>query len=436
MLFGFGKAKPPLTASRRGQIELRMRYLVDRLTLPVVQQTAIVTDPAVFLPADSLTAEDLPTVAQRIAKQLQVDVSGLPIEVADGGPDAAVHQIGDAPKVRVPQAALSDGPRLVTTLAHEVSHYRLRQFDSREMPDQGQWLTELATLCGGFVVAVCNSSVKESCCSTPAPTIKSLRSLGYLTSADLGYAAACLARLRNETDPAWGKLLRADAQVTFKQAMKSMPAACTMIIDATTIPGPQSSLQQLAEQMVSSNESYQFLAAEQVANRTDESREAFVPALIQMLRSRDEQVVLVAAEALRTIGPAAQSAAPALEHLLTHRVDMIAASAGIALMAIEPNEIVFEHVGDLLENRWSAAIPLSAALAEYGEQAAPAGPSICRRLVTALRRTEDEIIDSLAGCLHSVSAAPMEVIEATISNEEILEWMKGYLASMDDVAAE
>ncbi|QDS87911.1 hypothetical protein EC9_20940 [Rosistilla ulvae] len=436
MLFGFGKAKPPLTASRRGQIELRMRYLVERFTLPVIQQTAIVTDPASFVSSTTVAEDELPSVASRIAKQLQVDIAGLPVEVVDDSPTAAVHQIGESPKIRIPRAALSDSQGLVTTLAHEISHYRLKQFDPGEMPDQGQWLTELATLCGGFVVAVCNSSVKESCCSTPAATVKTLRGLGYLTSADLGYAAALLARLRNESDPAWGRLLRADAQVTFKQAHKSMPAACTMVLDASTVPGPQSSIQQLAEQLVSTNESFQFLAAEQVSGRQGESCEAFVPALTQMLRSRDEQVVLVAAEALHSIGPRAQAAAPALEHLLNHRVDMIAASAGIALMAIDPNEIVFEHVGDLLENRWSAAIPLSTALAQYGHQAAPAGPSVCRRLVTALRRTEDEIIDSLAACLHAVAAAPMEVIDATISNEEILEWMKGYLASMDEVPAE
>ncbi|QDV68696.1 hypothetical protein Poly24_24090 [Rosistilla carotiformis] len=436
MVFGFGKAKPPLTASRRGQIELRMRYLVDRLTLPVIQQTAIVTDAAPFLPNETVTAEELPDVAARIAKQMQADISGLQWEVTDGTPATAVHQIGDVPKVRVPQEALHDPRQLVTTLAHEISHYRLGQFDPGDLPDQGQWLTELATLCGGFVIAVCNSTVKPSCCSTPAPTATALRSLGFLTAADLGYAAALLARLRNETDPAWGRQLRADAQVAYKQAKKSMPAACTMVIDASSIPSPQSSIQQLAEQMVSSNESFQFLAAEQIARRHAEPREAFVPALTQMLRSRDEQVVLVAAEALRSIGPAAHAAAPALEHLLNHRVDMIAASAGIALMAIDPNELVFEHVGELLENRWSAAIPISTALAQYGHQAAAAGPSICRRLVTALRRTEDEIIDALAACLHAVAEAPMEVIEATISNDEILEWMKGYLASMDEVAAE
>lgn len=435
MIFGFGKAKPPLTASRRGQIELRMRYLAERLTLPELQQIAVVTDAQQFAPNASLSAEDLPDVAAQVAKHMRIDISGLPLEVGEAAGDAAVHQIGEAPKVRVPQAALLDSRQLVTTLAHEFAHYRLRQFDLQQMPDQGQWMTELATLCSGFVVPVCNSSVKEACCGTQPPTATALRSLGYLTAADLGYAAALLARLRNESDPAWGRLLRADSAVTFKQATKSMPPDFTMVLDAKSIPGADSSVQQLAEQIVSPNEAFQFLAAEQLARRSDEPREALVPALIPMLRSRDEQLVLVACEALRSIGPAAAAASPALEHLLTHRVDMIAAAAGIALMAIDPSELVFEHVGELLEQRWSAAIPLTSALTEHGNQAAAAGPSVCRRLVTALRRTEDDIIDALAACLHAVTPAPMEVLEATISNDEILEWLKGYLANMDDAVA-
>ncbi|MEZ6090931.1 MAG: HEAT repeat domain-containing protein [Pirellulaceae bacterium] len=129
-------------------------------------------------------------------------------------------------------------------------------------------------------------------------------------------------------------------------------------------------MQQLAEMMVDSNESFKYVVAEQLALRNDQQRTALVPELMEMLRSRDEQIVLVAAETLGSIESEVADAASLLEHLLGHRIDEIAGAAESPLWRSRPTNASSNMSAIWTENRWSIAFV--SALANYGHEAAPA----------------------------------------------------------------
>ncbi len=116
------------------------------------------------------------------------------------------------------QANLADPLATAATIAHELAHVRLLG-ERRISPDEDdhELLTDLATVYFGLGVITANASVRERHWRSQGWEGWTMSRHGYLTAPVYGYALALFAAWRQEASPAWGKSLRPDVRVPFRQ---------------------------------------------------------------------------------------------------------------------------------------------------------------------------------------------------------------------------
>ncbi len=422
MLFGWGKAKPPLTASRRAQIELRLRNLLSHFSITEVRQREVITDVGQLLSGPAGEPPSLSATTDRLAKLFDVSPEGVTPEVADGcGTSCGCG----------PNASADEEHKVVASLATQVSALRLKNEvqpgDAINCDDP--WYAELGAFCFGLGPVMVNRPLRMQSQENSGFT-QSGHFIGLLTPADMGYALALLCHATGDNGAGCANSLRSEAKNVFTAGMKTMGSPHTMVIDAASVPNANSTLDELLQQIESSDPTFQYLASEVLSQR-NESRRQFVQPLCGLLRVKDELQIVTAAACLGSIGAEAIDAKADLESLLSHRVDAIVGTAVMSLLAIETNPIAFETVGETMENRWSLVLPLASMLASYGHAAAPAAPSVCRCLLKAMRQAEDHTTETLAACLGTIHPAPNELLKETVNSPELHDWAMQYLASLE-----
>ena len=123
--------------------------------------------------------------------------------------------------IAIERSVAMDPTGAVATLAHELCHALL--LGGRHLlgdEEDGEPLTDLATVYFGFGIFTANSVVRESSWQSAAMSGWSIGRQGYLTFPILGLALAIYARLRGEAKPAWSRYLRPDARAPFRQGAR------------------------------------------------------------------------------------------------------------------------------------------------------------------------------------------------------------------------
>ncbi|MEM8734327.1 MAG: hypothetical protein AAGG44_08905 [Planctomycetota bacterium] len=424
MVFGWGKAKPPLTASRRAQIELRLRNLLGLFPAPEIRGREVITDVGQLLQGPEGELPSLRATTDRLAQLFDVSPDGITPEAAGGcGTSCGCG----------PSTSVDEEHKVVASLATQLSALRLTKEvqPGGAINCQDPWYAELAAFCFGLGPVMANRPLRQLSKENSSYT-QSGRFIGILTPEDMGFALAMLCRMTGDDGANWVNSLRREAKNVFSASMKTMGSPQTMVIDATSVPNANSPLDELLQHVTSSNPTFQYLASEVLAERT-ESRKQFVQPLCSLLKVKDELQTVTAAACLGSMGEDAIDAKAALESLLSHRVDAIAGTAMMSLLAIDTNPIAFESFGETMEDRWSMVLPLASALASYGHDAEPAAPSVCRCLLQAMRRADDNTIEALAACLGAIHTDPMEILRDTVNSPELHDWVMQHLSSLESV---
>ena len=409
-----------------------MRQIARQISIDRLKQIEVVTDVRPFCPEAISNLEAVEQVKQRIAERMMIDASDVTLEIDEAVPvDVAGQYDVESKRILIRPDLVADPNRLVVVLAHELSHHALLgDADEHRIASGDEWLTELFAICSGFSVLTANVTIRTASSSDAHWSYWQTSRIGYLASSDIGYACALLARLRDESEPSWAGLLRTDAAVAFRNAMRAFPEPGVMLLDAASIPEPDSSLEQLGKFLESDQKSFQYAAIRELALR-DERSPSQVAAICNLLRGRDEAMANTAAYVLGSMGANAAEAMPMLESLSSSAVDPIACSAAEAMLQIAPSEEVYSLAGEMLEQRWATSVRLASTLATHGHSAADVASYVCRRLVVALRQASDSDVEALMACLHSIHPEPVQVLETTITNEELLGWVVESIRELD-----
>lgn len=202
-----------------------------------------------FLPTPySETQEQIAAMVNRAYNVMSVEVPEIRVQVFGRPGDADVAPQSDTrrtvghytvengrPVIAMELGEASDPAYLMAIIAHELGHVRLlgegRITTTRKDHER---LTDLLTVYLGFGVFTANAALRYAKADR-GWTVKPLgylderrlnaahndgySRLGYLTEAEFGYAMACHAWLRHETEPGWARHLDPNPRAHLEQGL-------------------------------------------------------------------------------------------------------------------------------------------------------------------------------------------------------------------------
>ncbi|WP_035843166.1 M48 family metalloprotease [Crocinitomix catalasitica] len=116
--------------------------------------------------------------------------------------------------ISLDKALLTQGEKLIATVAHELSHVKL--LGEKRIEENDEPLTDLTTVLFGFGIFNANSSFNF----TSNTNSWGYSKLGYLPQNEWGYALALLAYSRDENNPKWVQYLNKQSQADFRKSMQ------------------------------------------------------------------------------------------------------------------------------------------------------------------------------------------------------------------------
>jgi len=218
-------------------------------------QADVVLPTARFLPPDySATKSEIEHLVTSACLHMQVDRQWIDLQLFDGsaekraaqsGTKRAVghfHMANGRAVVSLDLAEAADPIMLLAIVVHELCHVRLLG-EKRITADRKdhERLTDLLTVFFGFGIFGTNAAMRFDRRASKAViiprgefddrTLNAARSndgynrLGYLSSAEFGYALGCYAWLRRELDPGWSKFVNPGPLAAMRQSLKFLTAA-------------------------------------------------------------------------------------------------------------------------------------------------------------------------------------------------------------------
>ena len=425
-MFGLFKKKVPLDGSRRAEIELRLRRVIESLGSTSARQFEMVSSFDSLYDGQVKDPDDLKAVLGKVAQHMKLDPSGIGFRISDLR-ELEVMSLYEPTEriITIDQIALSDPALLIPVIAHRLGHSALD-----DQMSSVQWAPQFMACVRGFAVPISNTLPNDVVSKSQDPASWEANRLGLLTTADYGYVCALLARARGEEEPSWAQLLRTDAAVTYRSAVRTFPSRDELILDSPRIPTVTSTVSEMREHLSSKDSTIQYAAIMTMLGLESPDTSLVLP-ICECLKQRDELLVVRALCLLAKLGKDASDAVPYVEGLISSSVDDIACKAAEALVAIAPSELSFSIAGAVLEDRWSISTELANTLSKYGHDASEIAPNVCRRLVIAAKKAMDSDVEAMAACLGEIHPSPQEAIEIAITNDETRDWISRYLAELD-----
>lgn len=237
----------PVGLPQQAWIEASLQWFVDQFGIEPALREAVVPTQALLPASYSGTPEQIADLVVQVCELMSINPAGLTVELFNrpDEKDAAARTENRAVGhyfVRDGRAVIgldvtesSDTGYLTAVIAHELSHVRLlgesRITDARRDHER---LTDLLTVFFGFGIFTTNAALRFGGTGrgwTVQPlgylderTLNAARNdawsrLGYLTEQEFGYAMACYAWLRHETEPAWAAHLDPGPRAHLKQGL-------------------------------------------------------------------------------------------------------------------------------------------------------------------------------------------------------------------------
>ncbi|MGI9470660.1 MAG: hypothetical protein ACR2NZ_03940, partial [Rubripirellula sp.] len=305
-MFGFRKARAPLTTFQRVDIELLMRKTVETLGLPFIRSVDVVVDLA-QLELDTSSQERLISSAEdRVRDYLPTMEASCRTRIVQAS-DAAYPSVYKAASdnetalIQITDETVGDPLRTVIELAYQYSsHYWHTRPDGSELYRHPR-TTHLLPICCGLGVLASDACLYDDQWSRGGWTGWSISRSGYYSTVEVGYALSLFARARGEQNPEWAKKLRLDSLATARQAAKyfdvHLEQGGSLLFEAETVPSSSADLSQLARWLEGEDKSFALAAGFALA-KLDELSPRAAEAALTASRSGDPDLVPVAARLL------------------------------------------------------------------------------------------------------------------------------------------
>lgn len=419
----------PVETGEKTWIESRMRWLADRFGIDRLIRAELLLPTAEHFPEPySGTEADARRFMQRICRMMGLHATDITLEICpddqmDGAAGLYYHQSeGERATIQVAESQLADPLRLVSVLAHELSHELLygRGLIHHEAPDF-EWLTDLAPVFFGLGIFSANSTITEFREWRTNLGTRTVRQHGYLPSRMFGYALALFAFMRKETRPAWAGMLRLDASVTFERALRFLERGGETLFHPDTVRVARRSLSaSVAADRLREGSASVRLATLWEIRELRLKDPALIPEIECRLTDSDSAIPADAALALALFRSQASSAVPQLVASLAVPDEALKECAAFALGEIggEPH-LVIPALVDLLADQPNEVIRSAAlALARFGHAAEISVAPLLAALRVTLVDCNQPLADDLADVLRAVCADPIGRAEALFGTDD------------------
>jgi hypothetical protein len=240
----------PVAKDKQYWIESSLEWFARQFGSGVLYRD-VVLPTASFLPGTdySATPDQVEELILQVCGLMMVDPGRIRLDLFDGSAEkktAALygrsrtvghfHMDGGRAVIAVDQSESSDPLKVVAIAAHELSHYRLlgEKRIRRDRKD-GERLTDLLTVYFGLGIFSTNAAMsfaraKRDWVVIPTDMLDDhtlngaarhtgYQRLGYLGSAEFGYALACYSWVRHEADPGWARYVNPGPLVSLAQGL-------------------------------------------------------------------------------------------------------------------------------------------------------------------------------------------------------------------------
>jgi len=226
-----------------------MRWFVDEFGAALLGRDPLLPSaPFLSTAGYSASADQVEAIVACLCELMLVDRRQITLELFDGSTEkkqaAATGRSRGVGHFRIQdgravialdQSEFAD-PKLLTAITvHELCHLRLLGEHRIERDRQdGERLTDLLTVYFGFGIFATNAAMRFARADrgwslVPLGELDDLtlnaarhegyNRLGYLSSAEFGYALACYCWLRREKDPGWARYVNPGPQLHLKQGL-------------------------------------------------------------------------------------------------------------------------------------------------------------------------------------------------------------------------
>jgi hypothetical protein len=239
----------PVEPHAQRWLESSWRWFVDEFGATVLRRDPVLPS-APFLSEKgySAPAEQVEALIGRLCELMLVDRRLITLELFDGSDEkkqaaltgrtrAVGHfRVEDGRAViSLDQSESADRELLTAIAVHELCHLRLLgERRIRRDRQDGERLTDLLTVYFGFGILATNAAMRfaradRGWSAVPLGELDDItlnaarrdgyHRLGYLSSAEFGYALACYCWLRGEKDPSWARYVNPGPLLHLKQGL-------------------------------------------------------------------------------------------------------------------------------------------------------------------------------------------------------------------------
>jgi hypothetical protein len=425
-MFGWFAPKCPISTREKTWTESRMCWLAERFGIHRLLKADVLVPTAESFPLPySGSDEDARRVLDWLCDVMGVKRDRVRLEVcADNRPALPVgesagavgqYEYGERQAViRVVVSQLDDPQKLAATLAHELAHELLigGGLLTTDVPDHED-LTDLLPVFLGAGVFAANTTLEEQYKDTGTWGSWRIGKQGYLPARIFGYAFALFAWVRGEERPTWADHLRLDAADPFWKGLRYLCRTNDSLFHPDTVRSERRP--PTAEEAVlrlRTGTPTLLLKTLWDLRESPLAHAEVIAAVMDALRHRDPDIPGEAARTLAVFGDAAAAAVPALvEQLSAYNADTRAGAAfALGALRLRPDLVIPELCELLGQKNRSVLSAAAAAVARFGQDGAPAGPSLVAALIGALKDCDHSMTDLLAAALVGTCPDPFQVV--------------------------
>ena len=442
-MFGLFRPKCPVDAREQAWIEMRMAFLGERLGWESLRETDTVLPTSDFFPLPyDATETAAQTIYGRVCEYAKQDPDALPVTFFDDqadpserlvfGPDfwTTAHGLlavdpgssAHSPRLYVAQSIVADLEALIAFFARGIAGYRLirDRHISRTAEDFHQ-IVELMPIWFGLGIFTANTVLAESPGQSALGLGGALSARSSLQARHFGYALALATWMKGETQPAWTRHLRRDAEATCVDGLKYLGKTGDAWFSPDS-PSPSRSLSALENDLKSGTDARRLLALWSVQDwPKDDEKQRLADFVAENLRHHNP---IVRTEALATMDRLGPLGEPHFQEVVVALSDPKPAVRQAAAFAVggsarEPDMVLPELMQVLKDANLNVVNAAAWAVGRYGQAANELAPQLVRVLKLGLVRVQEVLIEQAVVSLMAVTDDPEAVINEVFEDGDL-----------------
>lgn len=411
-MFGFFKAKPPVSPWEKAWTENRLAWFSEQLGIERLLESDTLTLNDERIPPVS-NYDEAVALLRFLGSWMKVDTGGIHLQVHSDvvSPDSVGSFDSDQQTViKIHESQYQDRESLVATLAWQLGNELLSNGTMKEvkLADIG-WTTDLLPVYFGLGLFAANQTLRPPEKEPRHFAWWGLRQRAYVPGRVFGYALALREQVRDRA-PDWSASLTLDAQTALADSLKYLQKTndTTFTRESARQPRSRASTETLAKELREGTPSRLISAMWELAARStrDETQvpEQVVQLLTDCVRHSEAEVRAVACTTLSLFDRSQHAAMDVADSLRDSSVEVrIAAAGAMAVFAGVDDETMVHDLTDALKDSERLVVFNAArSLTHYGVAAQPALKGLLKRTRQALVECRDGDAQTLMWAVDSI----------------------------------